>query len=210
MDPHLTDRVELLLHRSGLHPAQLILEITEGALMKDPTAATESLRRLSRLGVRLAVDDFGTGYSSLAYLQQFPIDVLKIDGSFVEDELASPGWSLAQAIIQISHALGLVPIAEGVETEVQVEALRSFGCNLAQGFHLGRPMDTDAARRLVIEAATAAVRTELAAPRRSRQVRRRASVRPRRRRCTPRGTPRRRRSRRPARRRAPLRCRRRP
>ena len=123
--------------------------------MKDPTAATASLERLSRLGVRLAVDDFGTGYSSLSYLQQFPIDVLKIDGSFVTDEMASSGWSLAQAIVQISHALGLVPIAEGVESEAQVATLASFGCSLAQGYHLGRPMDTDAARQLVLEAAAA-------------------------------------------------------
>ena len=161
VDPHLTDRVELLLHRSGLHPAQLILEITEGALMKDPTAATASLQRLSRLGVRLAVDDFGTGYSSLAYLQQFPIDVLKIDGSFVHDELSESSWSLAQAIVQISHALGLVPIAEGVESAAQVEALRSFGCNLAQGYHLGRPMDTAAARRLISDAVVSTVGSEV-------------------------------------------------
>lgn len=150
VEPTLTDRVELLLHRSGLHPAQLILEITEGALMKDPLAATGSLERLSRLGVRLAVDDFGTGYSSLAYLQQFPIDVLKIDGSFVHDQPATSGWSLAQAIVQIAHALHMVPIAEGVESQEQADALRSFGCALAQGYHLGRPVAADEARALVL------------------------------------------------------------
>ena len=90
-------------------PHRLILEITEGALMKDPAAATVGLQRLSELGVRLAVDDFGTGYSSLAYLQRFPIDILKIDRSFVNDMLTPLGiarWS--QAIVQISHTLGLV------------------------------------------------------------------------------------------------------
>lgn len=153
VDPHLSDRVELLLHRSGLHPAQLILEITESALMEDPVAATASLERLSRLGVRLAVDDFGTGYSSLAYLQRFPIDVLKIDGSFVDDDLAAPGWSLAQAIVQIADALGLVAIAEGVESATQAEALRTIGCSLAQGYELGRPADTETTRRTVLDAA---------------------------------------------------------
>jgi diguanylate cyclase (GGDEF)-like protein/PAS domain S-box-containing protein len=156
LDAQLPDRVELLLHRTGLHPAQLILEITEGALMKDPAAATSSLERLSRLGVRLAVDDFGTGYSSLAYLQRFPIDLLKIDGSFVDDDLVDAGWSLAQAIVQISHALGLVPIAEGVETQAQADALAGFGCNLAQGYHLGRPVDPIAAAELIRDAAATA------------------------------------------------------
>jgi diguanylate cyclase (GGDEF)-like protein len=150
LDPALSDRVELALHRSGLPPAQLILEITEGALMEDPVAATESLQRLGRLGVRLAVDDFGTGYSSLAYLQRFPVDVLKIDGSFVDDSLAAGGWSLAGAILQIAQSLELVAIAEGVETEQQAEALRSMGCVLAQGYHLGRPMDAEGARQLVV------------------------------------------------------------
>jgi diguanylate cyclase (GGDEF)-like protein/PAS domain S-box-containing protein len=149
LDPALADRVELALHRSGLPPAQLILEITEGALMQDPVAATESLQRLGRLGVRLAVDDFGTGYSSLAYLQRFPVDVLKIDGGFVDDSLAAGGWSLAGAILQIAQSLELVAIAEGVETEEQAAALRSMGCVLAQGYHLGRPMDAESARQLV-------------------------------------------------------------
>jgi EAL domain-containing protein (putative c-di-GMP-specific phosphodiesterase class I) len=93
------------------------------------------------LGVRLAVDDFGTGYSSLAYLQQFPIDLLKIDRSFVNDVLTKSGALLVQAIVQISHTLGLVPVAEGVESQAQADALVEFGCDLAQGFHLGRPAD---------------------------------------------------------------------
>ena len=107
--------------------------------MKDPAAATIGLRRLSDLGVRLAVDDFGTGYSSLAYLQQFPIDLLKIDGSFVSDILTRSGSLLVRAIVQIAHTLGLVPVAEGVESAAQAEALAACGCDLAQGFHLGRP-----------------------------------------------------------------------
>jgi diguanylate cyclase (GGDEF)-like protein/PAS domain S-box-containing protein len=148
LDTELPARVEALLRRSGLEPSRLILEITEHALIKDPDAAAEQLRSLSGLGVRLAVDDFGTGYSSLAYLQQFPIDMLKIDRSFVSD-MARSGSSLAAAIVQIAHTLGLVPIAEGVETDAQIAALSELGCDLAQGFLLGRPLDAVATRELM-------------------------------------------------------------
>jgi EAL domain-containing protein (putative c-di-GMP-specific phosphodiesterase class I) len=169
LDADLPERVAALLDRCGLDPARLILEITEGALIKDPDAAAAKLESLSRLGVRLAVDDFGTGYSSLAYLQQFPIDMLKIDRSFVNDMIVdeassnsrptkdgSPPGSLAAAIVQISHTLGLVPIAEGVETQAQADALSALGCELAQGFHLGRPADANATLDLVLERARTA------------------------------------------------------
>lgn len=141
LDIRLPDRVEELLVRSGLPADRLILEITEGALMKDPDAASLGLVRLSELGVRLAVDDFGTGYSSLAYLQQFPINLLKIDRSFVSDIQTRSGSLLVQAIVQIAHTLGLVPVAEGVESQAQADMLAELGCDLAQGFHLGRPSD---------------------------------------------------------------------
>ncbi|MGO9876641.1 MAG: EAL domain-containing protein [Acidimicrobiia bacterium] len=150
LDPRLPDRVEALLDQCRLDPPRLILEITEGALMKDPAAATIGLRRLSDLGVRLAVDDFGTGYSSLAYLQQFPIDLLKIDGSFVSDILTRSGSLLVQAIVQIAHTLGLVPVAEGIESAAQSEALAACGCDLGQGFHLGRPADAASTAALVV------------------------------------------------------------
>jgi len=149
LDPRLPDRVESLLEQCRLDPPRLILEITEGALMKDPVAATAGLRRLSDLGVRLAVDDFGTGYSSLAYLQQFPIDLLKIDGSFVSDILTRSGSLLVRAIVQIAHTLGLIPVAEGVESAAQAQALAACGCDLAQGFHLGRPADAACATALL-------------------------------------------------------------
>jgi diguanylate cyclase (GGDEF)-like protein/PAS domain S-box-containing protein len=169
LDADLPARIEQLLDRCGLDPQRLILEITEGALIKDPDAAAAKLQSLSRLGVRLAVDDFGTGYSSLAYLQQFPIDMLKIDRSFVNDMLVNqpsvqdsdandrsrPASSLAAAIISISHTLGLVPIAEGVENQSQADALSELGCDLAQGFHLGRPGDAAAARALIASNARA-------------------------------------------------------
>ncbi len=156
LDPAFPDRVELLLNRCGLPPALLILEITENALMDDPDAALDSLTRLSRLGIRLAVDDFGTGYSSLAYLQHFPVDILKVDKSFVGDLTTGPTPSLAAAIVQISHTLGLVAIAEGIEDPSQRDALASLGCDLGQGYHLGRPMDADAATALVRSVGTLA------------------------------------------------------
>lgn len=160
LDPDLPDRVELLLHRSGLHPAQLVIEVAEGALMADPAAAHHTLGRLSGLGVRLAIDDFGTGYSSLAHLQQFPIDMLKVHGSFVDQAAGGSASPLAQAIIQISHALGLVPVAEGIESREQLDAIRLAGCHLGQGYHLGRPVDADAAVGLVLASARRAIAAE--------------------------------------------------
>lgn len=150
LDRSFPARVEAILEHHQLQPKQLTLEITEGALMREPDATTPRLERLSRLGVRIAVDDFGTGYSSLAYLSKFPIDQLKIDQSFVSEMLSRPGLSLAGAIVQIAHTLGLEPIAEGVENQAQADALTSVGCGLAQGFHLGRPLDADSTEQLLI------------------------------------------------------------
>lgn len=155
--PGLHERIASLVHRNGLQPAALILEITEGALMTDPDRASTTLQHLHRMGVRLAVDDFGTGYSSLGYLQRFPIEILKIDRTFVHDLLIRPERSLTQAIIHLAHTLGLTPIAEGVEHPNQVDALRRYGCDLAQGFHLARPLNRDAILQLLhAHAATSA------------------------------------------------------
>ncbi|MFN8053642.1 MAG: EAL domain-containing protein [Acidimicrobiales bacterium] len=151
LDRWLPERVNAHLARSGVRPDRLILEITEGALMADPKMATTNLHRLRQLGVRLAVDDFGTGYSSLAYLQQFPIDFLKIDGSFVNEMLTRPESSMVEAIVQLAHTLGLVPIAEGVESPAQAMALTSFGCDLAQGYFLARPLEADVLHELLLE-----------------------------------------------------------
>ena len=151
-DPTLADRVEQLLIETGLDPTQLILEITESALMVDPEAATIALGRLRGFGIRLAVDDFGTGYSSLAYLQQFPVDILKIDRTFVKDMLITPRWSLTEAILHLARALDLTPIAEGVEHQAQADALAELGCRFAQGFHFARPADAETCRRAISEA----------------------------------------------------------
>ena len=152
LDRRLPERVQAHLQQSGVRPDRLILEITENALMADPEIATTNLHRLRELGVRLAVDDFGTGYSSLSYFERFPIDFLKIDGSFVANMLIRPESSMVEAIVQLAHTLGLVPIAEGVESEAQVAALMSLGCDLAQGYFLARPLTADALHELLLGA----------------------------------------------------------
>ena len=142
LDPDIVRHVAETLAVSGLDPADLILEITEQAIIRDPESAARHAKGLAELGLRLAVDDFGTGYSSLLYLQRFPIAVLKIDRSFIEGiEKGPDGASLARAIVRLADSLGLTAIAEGVETAGQACVLREIGCVLAQGFHLGRPAD---------------------------------------------------------------------
>ena len=130
---------------AGLPPGALCLEITESAIMRDPASAAGTLTALRDLGVRLAIDDFGTGYSSLAQLLTLPLDMLKIDQTFT----ASLGESkdaeaILRSIIAMAHAVNLTVVAEGVETERQLDTLKSLDCDAAQGFHLGRPMSADA------------------------------------------------------------------
>jgi EAL domain-containing protein (putative c-di-GMP-specific phosphodiesterase class I) len=134
-DPGLVDTIETALHGANLDPGRLLLEITESVFMKDVTATTDVLRRLRDLGVRLAIDDFGTAYSSLGRLKRFPIAQLKIDRSFV-DGLPEDADNLAivTAVITMGHSLGLKVLGEGIETEAQLAALQSLGCDLAQGF----------------------------------------------------------------------------
>ena len=144
LDGNFPRRVQHILTHHGIEPRLLTLEITEQALMREPQTSAQRLDELHRFGVRIAVDDFGTGYSAFAYLQQFPIDILKIDSTFVNDSLTRPGSSLAGALVQVARALDLVPIAEGVENQAQADALAALGCELGQGFHFGRPADADA------------------------------------------------------------------
>jgi EAL domain-containing protein (putative c-di-GMP-specific phosphodiesterase class I) len=142
--PNIVDRVERILEKTGLPGTALELEITEGALIGDAAETQATLARLKALGVRLAIDDFGTGYSSLAYLKRFPIDTLKIDQSFVRDIPNDPAdMEIAAAVISLARALHLKPLAEGIETEAQLEFLRSRGCELGQGYLFARPMPAD-------------------------------------------------------------------
>jgi len=127
--------VATALQKSGLEPENLVIELTESTIMYNTDANLERLRRLKDLGVRLAIDDFGTGYSSLSYLHRFPIDILKIDRSFIGRLTSSDdGPELARAVITLGDTLGLDTVAEGIELEVQVAALLALGCVAGQGF----------------------------------------------------------------------------
>ncbi|WP_397451295.1 EAL domain-containing protein [Pseudomonas sp. NA-150] len=140
-DGQLGTRIATILNETGLPPACLELELTESILMREVNEAMHILDGLKCLGLSIAVDDFGTGYSSLNYLKQFPIDVLKIDRTFV-DGLPSgeQDAQIARAIIAMAHSLNLAVIAEGVETHEQLEFLREHGCDEVQGYLFGRPM----------------------------------------------------------------------
>lgn len=139
-EPDLTDVVARALANSGLEPANLGLEITESAVMEDLDAAGHALLRLKALGVRLALDDFGTGFSSMNYLKQFPVDLLKVDRSFVAGLGSNTGDSaIVAAVIGLAQSLGLATVAEGVETFEQLSALHALGCSFAQGYLFGRP-----------------------------------------------------------------------
>ncbi|WP_369139463.1 putative bifunctional diguanylate cyclase/phosphodiesterase [Modestobacter versicolor] len=140
-DPDLVPRVAGVLALAGLPASRLVLEITETALMSDPDEALGTLQELRSLGVLLAVDDFGTGYSSFTYLKQFPVDELKIDRSFVTGMTTDAGdRAIVASCVHLAHAMGLVAVAEGVETADERDALRALGCDQAQGYFFSRPV----------------------------------------------------------------------
>ena len=143
--PGFVAEVEAALAESGFPAERLVVELTESTVVHHPDVARRRLTALKALGVRVAIDDFGTGYSALSYLRQFPIDVLKIDKSFV-DEIAGGGQpaALAAAIVALGDALSLRTVAEGVETAEQAAALGRMGCALGQGYHFSRPVHPEA------------------------------------------------------------------
>ncbi|MGH9276364.1 MAG: putative bifunctional diguanylate cyclase/phosphodiesterase, partial [Acidimicrobiales bacterium] len=139
-DPMLPDLIARTLETVGAVPGDLVLEITESAVLGDTDAVSKRLRRLRDAGVRISIDDFGTGYSSLSYLQQLPIDELKIDRAFVSKlPFEESSTAIIGSVIDLAHAIGLSVVAEGVETGEQLETLRGLGCDVAQGFYLARP-----------------------------------------------------------------------
>jgi EAL domain-containing protein (putative c-di-GMP-specific phosphodiesterase class I) len=143
-DESLAFDVEAALRESGLDPSRLILEMTESVIMREPSAARMRLHELKQVGVRIAIDDFGTGYSSLSHLQQFPVDILKIDRSFLHKmHQGSHDTALVRTIIALAKLLSLRTIAEGVEDAQQQQQLRELGCDSAQGFLFGRPMGVE-------------------------------------------------------------------
>jgi EAL domain-containing protein (putative c-di-GMP-specific phosphodiesterase class I) len=141
--------VRRALQESNIDPSSLTLEITETALMRDVRAACEHLLEIRALGVRVAIDDFGTGYASLSQLQRMPVDILKIDRSFVSAlSDGGHGRGLLEAIFGVGRSLSLTVVAEGIEEHEQLRMLEEMGCRLAQGFLLGRPAGADELERL--------------------------------------------------------------
>jgi len=140
----LVKMISQVVEETGLAAQLLELEITESSVMDDPESALDILTAFHDMGIRIAIDDFGTGYSSLSYLKRFPLDVLKIDRSFVAD---IPGdtddAAIVETIIAMAHRLNLHVIAEGVETQEQVGFLLEHGCDQVQGYFYGRPMPAE-------------------------------------------------------------------
>ncbi len=139
--PDLVERIGQALAAHRVRPSQLVCEITESTMMEHSVQERATLERIAALGVRLSIDDFGTGYSSLAHLRHIPAQQLKIDRSFVTDLASSEqARHVVQAIIQLAHGLRMEVVAEGVETQAQMQVLREQGCDLLQGFHIAAPM----------------------------------------------------------------------
>jgi len=151
LHPGLVDGVALALARHGIDPAALCLEVTESAAVADLASAGNVLARLRALGVRVALDDFGTGYSSLSYLRRLPVDVLKIDKSFVDDGTDATGAAVLSGIVTLSSALGLVTVAEGIETHQVRDVVRAAGCTWGQGYLFARPLEFAAACELLAQ-----------------------------------------------------------
>lgn len=139
------DEVEAILKETGLDPGYLEIEITESVLIRDVDETLQILEKFKKLGLSLSIDDFGTGYSSLSYLKRFPLDVLKIDRSFVNDiAIDSDGRAVVASIIGLAHNLNLKVIAEGVETPEQIRFLKERGCDELQGYYFSKPLGADA------------------------------------------------------------------
>jgi EAL domain-containing protein (putative c-di-GMP-specific phosphodiesterase class I) len=150
------DVVESALQESGLHPTNLILELTESTLVSSSGSIDSALNRLRRLGVHIAIDDFGTGYSSLAYLREFPVDYLKIDRSFISRLTTDDDDEnnvMVQSIINIGKNLNLGVVAEGIEEAAQLDTLRAAGCDSGQGYLFARPIPPDEVPALLADAA---------------------------------------------------------
>jgi diguanylate cyclase len=141
-----------VLRVSGLDPQCLSLEITESAIVRDGDGLSDALLELKQFGVQIVLDDFGTGYSSLAYLTRLPLDMLKVDRSFVDGlGVEDRDTAITEAIIAMSRALSLSVVGEGVETELQAAELSGLGCDLAQGFHYSPPVAAAEITRMLLE-----------------------------------------------------------
>jgi EAL domain-containing protein (putative c-di-GMP-specific phosphodiesterase class I) len=142
--------VKSVLARSGLKPRLFRLELTESMVMNNPEQSAHVLKRLKQIGIGLSLDDFGTGFSSLSYLTRFPFDTIKLDKSFVDDP-SPKKFVLLKSIINMAHDLGLSVVCEGVSDDGDAEHLRQMGCEYAQSFMFGSPMDGEAVLRVLQE-----------------------------------------------------------
>jgi len=155
-DGALVEGIRRALHDAELDARYLEVELTEGVVMSDPEKSIAVLERLSEMGVLVSVDDFGTGYSSMSYLRRFPIDKLKIDRVFIDEILSRPeDASIVRAIISLAHSLSLKVVAEGVETQAQLEFLVSAGCDEYQGYYFSRPLPAQDFEQLIRDHAAA-------------------------------------------------------
>jgi EAL domain-containing protein (putative c-di-GMP-specific phosphodiesterase class I) len=151
-DPNLTSAVAAALDAAGVDASQLCIEITEAALMHDPVDAQNTLSALTKLGVQVALDDFGTGYSSLGYLRRFPVDIIKIDRSFIDRIGRDPeNAAIVNAVIAMARALGLTTVAEGVETEAQLTEVARLGIDWMQGNYFSAPVSGAALTRVPVQ-----------------------------------------------------------
>jgi EAL domain-containing protein (putative c-di-GMP-specific phosphodiesterase class I) len=140
-DPDLIGMVDELLAESGADPDRLILEVTEQAAMVQPDISLAAMAALRLRGIRFSIDDFGTGQSSLTYLRRLPVAEVKIDRSFISDVIpGTPDAAIARSVVDLAHNLGMRAVAEGIETAEALQLVRSFACDLGQGWHLGRPV----------------------------------------------------------------------
>jgi diguanylate cyclase (GGDEF)-like protein len=170
--PGFVESVSAILAETGIAPRRLVLELTETALLKATPTTVDLLVELRELGVRMVIDDFGTGYFSLSHLRQFPVDALKIAAEFVQDaDAASRSSALAGAIVAMSRSLGILTVAEGIETPAQAARMRTLGCTYGQGYHFARPLPVAGVMRTfgldparVAEPATAAEPTVVEVP----------------------------------------------
>jgi EAL domain-containing protein (putative c-di-GMP-specific phosphodiesterase class I) len=144
-DMSLPDRIAVALERWGVAPSKLVIEVTESSIMTDPKRAAVVLQQLRRIGVEVSIDDYGTGHASLNYLKQFDIDELKIDRSFIMNlDINSSDAIIVASTVELGHNLGLRIVAEGIEDGDTLAWLAGLGCDVAQGYHIGRPMAPDA------------------------------------------------------------------
>ena len=148
--PNIVEQLLRIIDETGLDPRSLKIEITEDSLIEYGDASAETLKRIRALGVQLCIDDFGTGYSSLSQLSHLPVDVLKIDRSFISEiDAASGRTEIVETIIGLAQALGIDAVAEGIETQRQVEHLKQFRCDHGQGWLFSRAIDSEQAGHLL-------------------------------------------------------------